>query len=91
MSLRDDLVDWTDWDWAAHILAQSLGLMEASPSSYGHAKHVYWSNHPVGNALYKALDAFVAAGFLERREEPDVQYRWRPDFRGSWEKGTSDE
>jgi hypothetical protein len=27
----------------------------------------------------------VAAGVLEKRDEPDFQYRWNPAFRGSWE------
>jgi hypothetical protein len=84
MSLREDLVDWTDWDGAAYALARSLGLMDASVSFATDAKHIFWSDNPVGRSLHSALEAFVVAGFLERRDEPDIQFRWRSDFRGSW-------
>ncbi len=49
------------------------------------AKHVFWSTNPVGNMLYAMLDQMVAVGILEKRDEPDFQYRWNPSFRGSWE------
>jgi hypothetical protein len=84
MSLREDLADWTDWDGAAHALAQSIGLMDRSLSINTDAKHLYWSDNPIGKALQAALESFTAAGFLERREEPDIQFRWRAAFRGSW-------
>jgi hypothetical protein len=35
--------------------------------------------------LYEMLKKLVAAGVLERRDEPDIQYRWSPAFVGSWE------
>jgi hypothetical protein len=52
---------------------------------FGRAKHVFWSDHPIGNALYRMLDELVGVGVLEKRDEPDTQYRWNPTFQGSWE------
>jgi hypothetical protein len=69
--LRDELRDWTDVDIA--------GVLPP-------AKHVFWSNHPVGTMLYEVLGKLVAVGVLEQRYEPDIRYRWNPAFVGSWER-----
>ena len=75
-SLRERLRDWLDWDSAAYWLAVSLGLMRDEPRLFQtRAKHVLWSNHPIGNLLHEMLDRLVAAGVLETRDEPDRQYR----------------
>ncbi len=84
-SLREALEHWTDWDGAGHALGVCLGLMPPPEQGFGRAKHVFWSNHEIGNMLYAMLDQLVAAGVLETRDEPDRQYRWNPAFRGSWE------
>jgi catechol 2,3-dioxygenase-like lactoylglutathione lyase family enzyme len=44
------------------------------------AKWVYWSNNPLGNELDALLDRLVALGVLEKREEPDYQYRIATGF-----------
>jgi lactoylglutathione lyase len=76
------LADWTDVDFAAHALARSLGLMP-DQSAMSDAKWVYWSNNPVGSELIVLLDRLTALGFLEKREEPDIQYRLRPEFQAN--------
>lgn len=86
-SLREALGEWCDWDGAAFALAVCLGLIEGRPGAFGRAKHVFWSDHPVGNVLYGMLDQLVSVGVLEVREEPDRQYRWNAAFRGSWKAG----
>jgi hypothetical protein len=85
VSLREALADWTDWDGAGHALGVCLGLMPAEPG-WGRTKHVFWARHPVGDRLYRMLEDMVAVGILERREEPDFQFRWNPGFKGSWEE-----
>ena len=85
MSLKEQLQEWMDIDFAGLYLARSLGLMNSSVEIPGRAKHVFWSNHPVGNLLKKMLDDMTSAGVLEYREEPDYQYRWNSAFKGSWE------
>jgi hypothetical protein len=79
-TLRVALADWTDFDVSAHVLAQCLGIM---PSGLGmkEAKSVYWSDNPLGNMLYATLERLLELGALERREEPDLQYRWCSDYR----------
>jgi len=77
--------EWSDWDGAARWLATCLGLMPDEPG-WGRTKHVFWSNHPIGNVLYETLERLVQVGVLESRDEPDKQYRWNPAFRGSWEE-----
>jgi len=83
-SLREALSDWRDIDVAGYALGIALGLMPPKPA-FGRAKHVFWSNNEIGTMLYAMLDQLVAAGVLEKRDEPDFQYRWNPAFRGSWE------
>jgi len=81
--LKDLLVDWTDIDVAAYQLALCLGLMSAN-INLGKAKHVFWSNNPIGNMLYRILEELVQEKILEKRDEPDYQYRWNANFIGSW-------
>jgi hypothetical protein len=77
-TLRVALADWTDFDASAHLLAQCLGIM--SPHhEMTEAKWVYWSENPLGTVLYDTLERLVEIGVLEKREEPDFQYRWVPD------------
>ena len=72
---RAALADWTDFDVSAHMLAKCLGIMP-SGLEMNEAKWVYWSDNPLGNMLYGTLERLLELGALEKREEPDLQYRW---------------
>jgi hypothetical protein len=85
LTLKEALQNWTDFDGAMYELALCLGLMTPEVDTFASTKHVYWSDNPVGNALYATLDELTQYGVLEKRDEPDYQFRWNPDFRGSWE------
>ena len=85
MGLQDTLADWTDWDIAASHLARALGVMRVGVRFQMETKHVFWSDHPIGAMLHETLQRLVEVGVLQKRKEPDDQYRWNPDFRGSWE------
>lgn len=75
MSLAEDLAGWADWDGAAYQLGRAIGLFEGV--TFGDAKHVFWTDNDLGNGLHEALVALVRAGVLERRDEPDEQFRWK--------------
>lgn len=77
MSLRDHLADWTDWDGAGYALGLSLGLFEGLNFQTG-AKHVFRTDNALGEGLHDALLALARAGVLERREDPDEEFRWNP-------------
>lgn len=88
-SLKERLKDWVEWDWAAYHLGACLGFWGDFGAPDGHdpwhgIKGVMWSNNPLGNSLYHFLDNLVDAGVLERKEEPDIAYRWNPNYQ---EKG----
>jgi hypothetical protein len=86
MSLRERLNDWTDIDCAAYELGCALSLIgEARSPFQTRAKHVFWSSHPVGETLYQMLEMLADLGILQKRDEPELQYRWNPTFKGSWE------
>jgi hypothetical protein len=82
-TLKARLREWTDWDSAGHSLGISLGLMPNQPI-WGKTKHVFWTNHPTGVMFYTVLECLVEHGVLEKRDGPDIQYRWSPSFRGDW-------
>ncbi len=86
LGLPDALADWTDWDVAEYELARALGLLHEGVRFQVEAKHVFWSNNPIGTMLHETLQRLVEIDVLDHRAEPDDQYRWNPDFRGSWEK-----
>lgn len=91
-SLKERLADWIDWDGAAYQLGACLGFWpefgapgDASGpfDSWHGVKGVMWSSK--GDALYLFLDSLVLTGALEKREEPDIQYRWNPNYKGSFD------
>lgn len=86
-SLKERLADWQDWDGASYELGACLGFWIdfGAPyefDSWHGVKGVMWSNNPLGNALAIFLDNLVEASVLERREEPDIAYRWNPNYEG---------
>lgn len=87
--LKERLKGWVDWDDAAYHLGANLGFWPEfgapgnalGPFDCWHGvKGIMWSNHSLGNALYHFLDELVLVGMLERREDPDIQYRWNPKY-----------
>ncbi|MFJ8113919.1 hypothetical protein [Streptomyces sp. NPDC096132] len=75
MDLSERLAEWMDWDGAAFLVGSCLGIF-AESESFTRVKAVFWTDNPLGNALHEVLLQLVAAGVLERREEPDEQFRW---------------
>lgn len=79
--------DWMDWDGAAYELGCALGLFDPKKHPFQtKVKHVFWTNNPVGNALHECLNWLARVGIMERRDEPDIQFRWNSEFQGTWEK-----
>jgi len=76
------LAEWTDWDVSAHALAQALGVFPLD-APMRDAKSVYWSSSPLGSSLSSMLEELAQVGILQKREEPDIQYRWSTTFRAS--------
>ncbi|MEU7613456.1 hypothetical protein [Micromonospora sp. NPDC049204] len=75
MGLADALADWTDVDGAQYALGRAVGLFV--DHTFLQVKWVFWSDSPVGAALYDMLHALVRAGVLDHRDEPDHQFRWK--------------
>jgi hypothetical protein len=75
-----ELEVWTDWDVAAFYLARRLGVIGLDTRFHAEAKHIFWTDNPLGNGLNRILQELVGAGVLEMRDEPDEQYRWNADF-----------
>ena len=88
-SLKERFGDWLDWDAAAYQLGACLGFWPefgapgdaTGPFDAWHGfKGVMWSS--AGDELYFILDNLVNMGLLETRDEPDVAYRWNPNYKG---------
>ena len=79
-TLRLILADWTDFDASAHALAQCLGIVPAQ-LQIKEVKWVYWSENSLGTVLHSTLERLLELGVLEKREEPDLQYRWCSTYR----------
>jgi hypothetical protein len=85
------MVEWTDQDCAAAAIAQHLGLIDFEKHPFQtSSKHVFWTANPIGDLLTAMLYEMVEVGILEFRDEPDLQFRWNPNFEGSWETPRSD-
>lgn len=75
VDLSEGLLEWTDWDGGAFVAGRSLGVF-AESEAFTEVKWVFWTDNPLGNALHEVLLQLAAAEVLERREEPDEQFRW---------------
>ena len=77
-SLKRELEQWHDVDVAMYKLACALGLMECDTDldTFRDNKHIFWTDNPVGNMLYKILRELHEGGFLESDAEGE-QYRWK--------------
>lgn len=76
MSLERTLQEWADSDVAAFELGRAIGLFDGT-SFAADAKDILWSSNELGDGLHDALLGLTRAGVLERRDEPDEQFRWR--------------
>jgi hypothetical protein len=64
-------------------LAACLGLVDSSQEQWFRVKHLFWTNNPIGNALFKQLRQLEEVGVLEFDEE-ETKFRWsfaRPNLR----------
>ena len=85
--LKERLAGWTSWDLASYHVGANLGFwpdMGAPPGEdhwYG-AKGIIWSANPLGDAIANFLEGLVSEGLLERRDEPEIEFRWNPNYKG---------
>lgn len=76
-TLEEALSKWTDSDVASFEVGVCLGFWPSGDESFREQKGVFWTNNPLGNALFMLLGGLVRASMLESRDEPDLQYRWK--------------
>lgn len=81
MTLKELLKDWTDMDYAAHILALQLGIIPIAGAGQFATKYkgLYWTNNPVSKSLYDSLNAMAVAGILIFDDDM-MKYKWNVDF-----------
>lgn len=87
-TLKEELAEWHDWDGAMYYVGSCMGLWPSWPVGGAwpsHIKGIMWSNNPIGDMLMQQLELLVEQGVLEKRDEPDLQFRWNPAFKGDWE------
>lgn len=82
--LKVRLAKWRDWDGAAYELGVVLGLWMDYGAPIGEdpwhgLKHIFWTDNPLGNALYNSLIELVNAGVLETQEDK-LSFRWNPNY-----------
>ena len=80
-TLKDQLTNWTDTETAMFYVGQHFGLFDDT-----YHKWVFWSNNPTSRMLYNVLEQLHQLDVLEKRDEPDYQYRWNSSFVGDWGK-----
>jgi hypothetical protein len=86
-SLSERLAGWTDLDGAAYEVGACLGLWPEFGAPYNEdpwhgVKGIMWFS--TGDHFYRFLDGLVEMGWLERREEPDIAYRWNASSVYDW-------
>ena len=86
-SLQERLAGWTDWDITMYHLGACLGFWPEFGAPHDNdpwhgVKGVIWSANPLGDAISNFIIALSKEGCLERRDEPDIAYRWNPNYKG---------
>jgi len=84
-TLKEALSDWSDLDHVRMTIAIGFGLMTEETNYQTDAKHVFWSNHPIGNLLYDLVHRLVVGVLEHRNSDDDLEYRWNSGYKGSWE------
>jgi len=74
-TLKDSLKEWEDWDGVEYKVARCLGIIDKD-KSFQETKGLWWSGTLTGELVWQIIQNLVSEGVLERREEPDIQYRW---------------
>lgn len=85
-TLKERLTGWTNWDISIYTLGACLGFWPDFGAPVGEdlwhgVKSIIWSGNPLGDAMATYLDALVKANMLERRNEPNIEYRWNPEYK----------
>jgi len=83
-NLREQLANWMDEDCARHLLAVHLGIFPEGPSEdpwdvFRENKWVYWTENPLGAALWEMMNHLVSIGAMEYDPE-DLRFRWKPEY-----------
>lgn len=86
-SLQERLTGWREWDIAMYEVGACLGFWPEFGAPPGEdqwhgTKGVMWSANPLGDTLSDFIISLTKAGVLERRDEPDIEYRWNPNYKG---------
>lgn len=76
INLRESLAEWTDFDYAMYELGVALCIFPID-SKMNDYKGVFWSQNKLGNGLLKIFDQLIELGYVEYRDEPESQYRWK--------------
>jgi hypothetical protein len=71
--LRDELQTWVFEEEASYILGCDIGVFDGTPNLYRLTLNM---PTPISTALYKMLNELVTAGVLERRDDPEIEFRW---------------
>lgn len=74
VDLHRTLAEWTDWDAAAFALGRAIGFYETP--GLQRFKSDFWTDNSVGNGLHHALVVLAESGIVERRDAPEIQFRW---------------
>ncbi len=77
-SLKSELEQWHDGDVAMYKLACVLGLIECDTNrdTFREHKHLFWTDTPVGEMLYKTFGNLCEVGLLESDTDKE-KYRWK--------------
>lgn len=87
-SLKERLTGWTSWDIAAYQVGACLGFWPEFGAPPGHdpwhgIKNIICETCPLSGMLYAFLQSLAKEGCLESHEEPDIKYRWNPNYKGA--------
>jgi hypothetical protein len=84
-SLKERLSVWSSWDITSYEVGACLGFWPNFGALPGNdpwhgIKGVIWSSNILGDSINVFISALVDEGMLEKRDDPDIEFRWNINY-----------
>lgn len=71
MNINQILDEWTDLDFAMHVIAVQIGIINDEPSNFAKYKSLYWTVNDYSRFLNETIKRLIDFNILELNDNED--------------------